>query len=174
MEAINFYSSDMVIAFKDQLLSQQKTYPQTLPLDWYRIPEWQKLSNEYRDSLKKEYQPVELWVKESSGNTLYLTNQHDFINLDNIYLQWQIMEGGKVVEQGQINELPVLPGKTMEINLPFKFSNYKSGQSCQFIFSLHLKESTLWAEKNHEIAREEFTFTATDKKGVLTKSKPQK
>jgi beta-galactosidase/beta-glucuronidase len=173
-DAISHYNRDMIIAFKNRLLSQGNTYHQAFPIDWYRTPVWQQLDNPHRDSLQKAYQYVDFWVKESSTNKLYITNQYDFSNLNEMYLKWQILENGHTVAHGLIDDLNVLPKKSLETSLPFNYKSYLNKKSCVFRFSLHLKEPALWAEKNQQIAWEEFRFTSADARGVLIKKQDKK
>jgi beta-galactosidase/beta-glucuronidase len=170
VETFDSYYQNILVAFKDRILSHGTTHYQQLLHDEYKFPEWNKLTQKQQDSLQHAYQPVEFWIKTSSTDKLYLANKHDFIGLENGYLQWQVLENGRIIQEGLVKELPVLPGKSLEISLPFTFTDYREKQNCVFRFSLHLKASTLWADKDHELAWEEFSFTAADKKGVLTKS----
>lgn len=151
-ETVNSVDIDIIVAFKDRILFKGNEFYQSLPLDWYKIPEWEKLGSEGRQELKKRYPPVDFRVSDSYANKLYLTNGYDFASLDNVFLQCPIKEGGKVIEQGEISELSALPKKSVELLLPFSFADYKDSKEAVFNFTLRLKESNRWAEKGHEIA----------------------
>jgi hypothetical protein len=159
-----------ITAYKDRLVFMQRAYELTLPFDLYRVPDWNTLNLQQRADLKKQYQYAEFMVKGASENNLYLTNEHDFVGLEEWELRWQITGNGKTVQEGRIADLQVLPKKTLQITLPFSFQSYQDREGCVFRFTLDRKTGNAWAKPRDESAWEEFKLVRSPQGLLLLRS----
>lgn len=101
---------------------------------------------------KKVFQPVDFKIL---SNKITIKNLHQFTNLNEFNLRWELMENGKVVYENNNNNLPdIPPGDSHEFELPFNLSNADS----EYILtlSLTLKEMKNWADAGFEVAWEQF------------------
>ena len=119
-----------------------------------------ELSAKELKRLKKAYQPVNLWVVDDASQRISIKNGFDFAPLQGFILQWQIYDGFKLLNEGDISNLHVLSGKVETLSLPFNFSDYKNSKY-RFRFSLQLASDEAWATKGYEVAWEEFSYRTT-------------
>ncbi|MEH7706100.1 beta-galactosidase [Bacillus toyonensis] len=106
--------------------------------------------------VKKCYQNVKIKAVDSKKGTVEIINQHLFTNLKDYQLQWEIMKNGEVIETGY-EIVDIQPISADVVQLPYQLPEERV-TSDEYILtvSLCLKEETLWAEKGHEIAFEQF------------------
>ncbi|RDV15699.1 DUF4981 domain-containing protein [Pontibacter diazotrophicus] len=116
-------------------------------------PQLEQFSAESLQEFKKEYQPVS--IKLSKDNSINVVNLQDFAVLDKVLLQWKILDGEKVVQQGEINDLSIKPGNSQVIKLPFSFDSFEK-DSYRLRFELLLQENLPWADKGFVSTWEEF------------------
>ena len=68
------------------------------------------------------YQYQNIWVTlngvENGKTKVRVKNEFFFRNLDNVKMEWALMVGGKVKEQGQVENLDIAPGKYADYLLP--------------------------------------------------------
>lgn len=110
--------------------------------------------------VKKCYQNVKFKAVDVQKGTVEIINQYLFTNLKDYQLQWELMENGEVIETGYDN-VDIQPLTSTVVQLSYQLPEERV-QSDEYIVtvSLHLKEGTLWAEKGHEIAFEQFMIPA--------------
>jgi beta-galactosidase len=103
--------------------------------------------------VKKVYQHIK--SKLSAGNHLTITNGYFFRNLDNVQLNWELVEEGNIVEKGTIKNISVAPGENASFDLPIK-TNQKAGK--EYFVNVHyaLKDAEPFLDKGYEIAYEQF------------------
>lgn len=102
--------------------------------------------------IKKVYQHIRSGL---SGQQLTITNGYFFRNLSNVLLHWEVLEDGRVVEKGTVNNVNVQPGQSLTLSLPLKT---KPKGDREYHVNVHylLKEAEPFLEKGHEIAYEQF------------------
>ena len=139
-----------------------------------------------------KYQYQKFWFDETTDNDLAhgyvrVFNESSFDNLNKFDLKWELLQDGEVIRQGTVNPAytNVPARKTGEVKygthtttlIPVNFqmpAEKKAGAEYYLNVSVRLKETTLWAEKGHEIAYEQFklpndvkaTTTAPSSEGV--------
>ena len=64
------------------------------------------------------YQNIWAEVKGNDFKHLSIRNENFFRNLDNVYLEWKLMDEDKVVQQGHIDQLDIAPQQTKAYDLP--------------------------------------------------------
>lgn len=110
------------------------------------------------EELKKVYQYFN--VKDIDINTgiISISNENYFADADDIYMQWEIIENGKVVERGRVDDLNINPLESKLMEVKFDRAAIVPGNEYFMNFSFHLKENQLWADAGFVIAREQIDF----------------
>jgi beta-galactosidase len=108
------------------------------------------------NEVKHVVQPVRFELGQAAGIRLRLTNLYDFVPLDGIELRWQVVEDGKVLQQGGLPAPAVAAHETQEMALPVQMPAFSSPAEYFLNVSAHLRSETPWAPKGHEIAYEQF------------------
>ena len=121
-----------------------------------------------------KYQYQKFWFDETTDNDLAngyvrVFNESSFDNLNKFDLTWALLEDGKVINSGTVNptftnaparntgEVKYGTHTTKLIPVNFQMPAEKTAGAEYYLnVSVRLKETTLWAEKGHEIAYEQF------------------
>jgi beta-galactosidase len=72
--------------------------------------------------VKKVYQNIATRPVEASGYTIEVKNKYFFRNLDNYYLAWTLLENGRPVQSGKIENLSAAPQQAIELQLPVTYA----------------------------------------------------
>lgn len=116
--------------------------------------------------VKKVYQYVQWKPLDLQKGRIAVTNRHHFTDLGEYDLTWTVLEDGNPINSGTLPLTGLPPGETQVVKLPLpprdSRYDYHLNLSCQ------LKESTAWAQKGYEIAKEQFTL----QEGVQKAEKP--
>ncbi len=99
---------------------------------------------------KSVISPIKVKEVDLKKGDVKIYNFNNFRSLEYVYLHWDILENGKIVESGDINDLDILANSSKIINLDYKTSYDKA---CEYHLNVYFnnKEQTLWAEKGFEI-----------------------
>ncbi|WP_199240643.1 DUF4981 domain-containing protein [Tamlana fucoidanivorans] len=106
--------------------------------------------------VKKVFQPIEFIPNNLASGEITVTNHHNFTNLNEFQFLWELQEDGKTIKQGALETIALPPNQTKTITIPYKEPRLRAGAEYFIRISAVLKENTLWANKNHEIAWEQF------------------
>jgi len=115
----------------------------------------------YRDitpmavEVKKVYQYIK--TTYTGNNTISVTNSYFFRNLDNIQLNWVLLEDGRIVEKGIVTTLPAGPRQTVSLTLPVK-TKAKASKEYFLTVGYALKTAEPFLEKGYEIATKQFAW----------------
>lgn len=105
-----------------------------------------------------EVKKVHQFIKtELNGNTATVMNSYFFRNLDNIQLNWEVTENGKVVEKGTIASVKIAPRQSATIALPIK-TKQKAGKEYFLNVRYLLKTAEPFLEQGYEISYEQFAL----------------
>lgn len=106
--------------------------------------------------VKKCYQNVKFEAVDLKQSKIKITNKFLFDNLKNYELNWSITENGEVIIEGK-SYIEVKPLSSEIITLPFVFPrNIDEHKEYILTISLVKVQPSLWSEKDHEIAFEQF------------------
>lgn len=110
------------------------------------------------EELKKVYQYFN--VKDIDINTgiISISNENHFSDASDIYMKWEIIENGKKIESGRIDELNIKPQESQLMEIKFNRSAITQGNEYFMNFSFHLKENKLWADAEFNVAKEQLDF----------------
>ncbi|WP_369047968.1 glycoside hydrolase family 2 TIM barrel-domain containing protein [Tenacibaculum sp. UWU-22] len=123
---------------------------------------------------KKIFQPIETTVVDLTSKTFKVSNKHNFINLDEYYLQWKLESNGTVINSGKIEQLNIPAKKSANINIPY--GDINGYDNVYLTVSYRLKNDTPWAPKDLEIAFNQFELNQSYKnipKKLLTTKLPE-
>ena len=67
--------------------------------------------------VKRVYQEVDFAAVNLAGGEITLTNHYDFVSLDHLILQWSLTANGEDISHGTIDELPLAPEASMNLDL---------------------------------------------------------
>ncbi|HEX7432787.1 MAG TPA: glycoside hydrolase family 2 TIM barrel-domain containing protein [Anaerolineaceae bacterium] len=81
-----------------------------------------------------------------------LHNRYAFSSLRHLDGAWTLMQGGELLQQGQLPVLEVAPGASIDLSLPYTLPDPVAGAEYWLNFRFTLAEDTLWAPRGFEIA----------------------
>ena len=111
-------------------------------------------------NMKKIYQPLDFFLKDSLNGTFTLKNKLQQRALDDVVVYYSLLEDGIEYAHGTIDEINLGVGQTADIQLPeakraVAAPNHPEAE--YFVrFSARQKQATEWAEAGFEVASEEF------------------
>ena len=107
------------------------------------------------NEVKHVYQYIKFSPKDTlsaQNQTITLKNRYDFLNLQPFKLVWQLLENGKVIQQGENSNLTAEAGKDQALTISYNVPTTTSGAEYFLNLSLRLKENATWAQAGHEVA----------------------
>ncbi len=105
---------------------------------------------------KKILEPVEVTPLDLSKGRVRLYNRYAFISLDCLEGYWQLLEDGRLLEQGVLPTLNIPPGKSRSYTLPYTLPPPSDGANYWLNFSFRLAGETLWARRGFELATAQY------------------
>lgn len=108
--------------------------------------------------VQKVYQPLDFQLIDATLPKVKVINRYDFTSLDQLDLVYEYLSNGKSIQTGTIDKSSILPGQSVEINIPhLKANNISNSEIC---LNLHarLKKATIWAADGFCVARGQFVL----------------
>jgi beta-galactosidase/beta-glucuronidase len=107
--------------------------------------------------VKKIHQFIKFIPQDLNEGKISIKNTYSFVSSDFLYFTYQIKENGNVKEQGFL-DVPVLkPGEETHITIKEIQKYLTSDNEIHLDVSAHLSKKMPWAEKDTEMAFEQFT-----------------
>lgn len=106
--------------------------------------------------VKKVYQNIKATGVDLTAGKINVKNKYFFINTDFTEALWELTENGVVIQSGSLGSLDIAPQTTKEVTIPLKQFAPKAAADYQLKISFVLKEKTLWADKGHVVAWDQF------------------
>lgn len=101
---------------------------------------------------KKIFQPIKITAKDLSNGEVEILNRHDFTNLNEFDLFWELQEDGKTIKSGNLPSIDLAPNEIASLKIPFKKPRIKKGAEYFLRVAFKLKKENKWASKGHTIA----------------------
>lgn len=116
--------------------------------------------NPHADEVKYVMQSIWTNLTEASPQTISIYNEYDFSTLDNIYLSWEVLEDGNVIQVGTLDKLDIDPRQTKEYLLPYNIPN----ENREYILNLYYrtKSKSGLVEANHIVAKQQLEVKPFD------------
>lgn len=117
--------------------------------------------------VKKCYQNVKLIAEDLSQGKIRIENKFLFTNLNEYEFKWQVFKNGVLVTEGS-DSIDLSPGSFSIITVPFGDLKARSLEE-EFLLNVSfvLKTQTLWADKGHEVAYEQFKLPVVFDVGTI-------
>lgn len=114
------------------------------------------------DEVSKCYQDIEFYAVDVAEGRFEVYNKYYFTSLAPYYISWSLLEDGQLVEMGRIAAFDLEPRSRTQITLPLSQMSFSEGCEYVVVFSAHLRESNMWADKGHRVAWEQFVVKPWD------------
>ncbi len=120
-------------------------------------------------NMKKVYQPLDFFMKDSVAGTFTLKSKLQQRVLDDLNVSYTLLEDGIEIGRGTIDDIRLAVGETKDVTIEAAkgiVAHPQHPDAEYFIrFSATQKASTEWADAGFEVAKEEFRLrAATDRK----------
>lgn len=96
---------------------------------------------------KKVSEPVR--IERSASGNIRVANRYDFVGLDHLVFNWQLLDEGVEVDRGELAVPPVTAGQEVEVGLPALAPT--TGEAVLAVRAV-LRDDTPWAPAGHEVA----------------------
>jgi beta-galactosidase/beta-glucuronidase len=106
--------------------------------------------------VKKIYQFIKTQVVNKNEGIYKVFNKYEFINLDRFYIDWSLLKNGDELKSGKIINLEVPPDGNQSFTIPYDYKSFNSTSEYIITISYRLKNETKWADRDFEIAWEQF------------------
>lgn len=110
--------------------------------------------NPHLFEVKKVYQNVKIRNKDISKGLIELENGYYFRNTSNYYLAWSLIENGKEIKAGRLNDITLNPREKKQFNIGVS-SFIKPGNDYAINFEIKLKNEEPLIPKDFVIAIEQ-------------------
>jgi len=112
-------------------------------------------------AIKYVYSYLRASAVDLKAGIVEIKNRHDFINAKEIAeCRWEVKAGDKTIAGGKLPDLDIEPHQAKEFAIPIPKINPEPGMEYWLNLRFILKNRTLWAEKGHEIAWDQFKLPA--------------
>lgn len=112
--------------------------------------------NSKLSEVRKVYQNIEFYAKNIEAGRIEIYNKNYFTNLSEYNFNWVILENGKKISTGFLNDMALEPRQKTEITVPVNFKLMHPDKEYVLILSATLKNTMPWADAGYEIAWEQF------------------
>ncbi|MHA7111666.1 glycoside hydrolase family 2 TIM barrel-domain containing protein [Sunxiuqinia elliptica] len=102
------------------------------------------------------YQPVVFEAVDLTQGKVRISNRFHFKHTGEYLFQWELMEDGKLLESGVLDDVIILPQSFGEFQVPLSSFKVRAGCEYWLRLSMHTTLDEVWAEKGFELAKEKF------------------
>jgi beta-galactosidase len=106
--------------------------------------------------VKKGHSNIIITPKDLTSAKIGIKNDFRFLSLKGFKLEWELSENGIIYENGIIETLDLQPGEETDLTIPYKKPIQQKNSEFHVLIEIKTKESSLWAEKDHCIAWQQF------------------
>jgi len=106
--------------------------------------------------MKKAFQWISTELAEPTSGMIRIRNKFQFISLEGFNGSWSLTENGTEISKGTFNVPRIAPRREGRANIPFKIEHPKPGAEYYLRISYQQKDKTLWADKDFEVAWDQF------------------
>jgi beta-galactosidase len=118
----------------------------------------ERIPNPGAYEVKKVYQNIAVTMLNESDCEIEVRNKNFFRDLSNCYMSWSLLENGKNVQSGRIDNIDIAPLQSKKYTVPVTF--VKSADREYYLsIKFLLKTAEPLLEKDYETASEQFALT---------------
>ena len=117
--------------------------------------------------VKKIHQPVRIEPVSITHGRVRITNGYLFADLSHLSSEWSLAADGNVLQSGTLPPLKLPAGGEQEVVIPFTAPDLQAGVEYWLDVRFVLAEDTLWAERGHEVAWEQFKLPVVGQRPTL-------
>lgn len=107
--------------------------------------------------VKYVYQPVRFEAVNLDSGTIRITNYHDFSDLSDYLIGWQLLENTNVVKEGELTGFNLKPGDSELVTIP-DCSKSESSEELFMNLTVRLKNDKPFRPAGFIVATEQFIF----------------
>ena len=108
--------------------------------------------------VKKIFQNYNVHNIDINNGMVAVSNENYFVSSNDVNLTWQLLENGKPVSNGTIENLSLAPQSKKPVKINFPQDLIKRGNEYHLNFIFITREASKGVEKNHQIASEQIAF----------------
>lgn len=109
--------------------------------------------------IKNIFGPIEI-TNNLGGGKIEIINRYDFQNLENVFLCWELLENGNIVQVGNIDNLEAEPHKRAILIIPYDEKLIEAGREYFLNIYFKSKEKSLWAPEGFELCRHQIEIAS--------------
>jgi beta-galactosidase len=106
--------------------------------------------------VKKVFQNISVYPVDLVNGIVKIYNKYNFVQTDFLRIIWEMTENGFLIKEGNLPTLIIEPGQTKEIKIPYLKPELKPNAEYHLIIKFMLSKDTIWCQKGHIIAWEQF------------------
>lgn len=106
--------------------------------------------------VKKVYQYIKAIPVDLKSGKIKIINKYDFINLDTVEMNWEVLAEDNKIAEGKISTLDIASHKTKIIDLPMPEIQPEPGVEYFIKLSFVLKRETTLRPKGYEVAWDQY------------------
>ncbi len=114
--------------------------------------------------VKKVYQWVGFAAVDLQQGKIRIKNKYEVTNLDVFEGSWKVLAEGRPVMSGMLPPESVLPGESVEIDIPIDPEKLETGREHVLEVSYGLRKAERWADAGHEVAWAQFILPGFERK----------
>ncbi len=103
--------------------------------------------------VKYWYQQVGVKNEDVRNGKIKIENKYNFSDLSEFDFSWELLENGKLIESGKLNNIHCEPQKNISVTVPFTRTSIKQGNEYFLNLYSFLNEDKNWAKKGHQVTR---------------------
>lgn len=107
------------------------------------------------EEVKKVYQYIKIKPANILAGSIEIANKYNFTNLDQFTITWSLSEDGKIIQSGVLAPLPLAPGQTAKVSIPFSQPVTTPGAEYWLRIDARLKQDVIWASQGYSVAFEQ-------------------
>ncbi len=122
--------------------------------------------------VKYAYAYVRFFPENLEENKIKVVNYHDFIDLKDYTISWNITQEGTVVEKGELNDLNIAPHESKLVTLPIDTAKFTKQGEYFLNFEVKLNRDRLLLKEGAIVAAEQFLYKDNLPKTTTVAQKP--
>ena len=108
--------------------------------------------------IKHQYQNIWVTPVDLKSGKVKVYNENFFRDLSNYKLAWSIVEDGKTVQNGIVEDINVAAHQTREVVIPYTLSGLSAGSEVLLNIEFLVKEAEPFLPSGYEVAHQQFAI----------------